>query len=166
MSIILNVWSSNVSLMKEDLTKVPVWIKLHDVPLTGFTTVGLSVIASNIGRPMMLDSYTSTMCLESWGHPNIVRAMIEVSAECELKDSIRVGTPNTDGRFTKDVVMIEYEWKPPHCACCKVFGHRESQCPKQVVQEPVKVTQVDKDGFKKVTYKKQGTKVVKQVGFM
>ncbi|XP_071699774.1 uncharacterized protein [Rutidosis leptorrhynchoides] len=156
MPIILNVWSYNVSLTKEDLTKVPVWVKLHDVPLTGFTATGLSVIASKIGRLMMLDSYTSTMCLESWGRPNFARAIIEVSAECELKDSIRVGTPNTDGSFTKDVVTIEYEWKPPRCACCKVFGHRDSQCPKHLGQKkkkkkkPVKVALVDEGGFKKI----------------
>lgn len=31
--IILNPWSPNASLTKEDLTKVPVWVKLHDVPM-------------------------------------------------------------------------------------------------------------------------------------
>ncbi|XP_071739660.1 uncharacterized protein [Rutidosis leptorrhynchoides] len=91
--IILNVWSPNVSLTKEDLTKMPVWVRLHDVSLADFTEIGLSVIASKIGKPMMLDTYTSTMCLESWGHPNFARAMIEVSATDELKEYIKLSIP-------------------------------------------------------------------------
>ncbi|XP_071739373.1 uncharacterized protein [Rutidosis leptorrhynchoides] len=168
MPIILNVWSSNVSLTKEDLTKVPVWVKLHDVPLTGFTEMGLSIIASKIGRPMMLDSYTSNMCLESWGRPNFARAMIEVSADKELRNTIKVGTPNDNGTNTMDVVTIEYEWKPPRCSCCKVFGHRDSQCPKQIIKEAVKTKQVDDDGFTQVVNKKHTDKTgdkPKQVSF-
>ncbi|XP_071688670.1 uncharacterized protein [Rutidosis leptorrhynchoides] len=76
--IILNKWAANVSLMKEDLTRVSVWVKLHDVPLTGYNEYGLSMIASKIGKPIMLDSYTSTMCVEAWGRPNYARAMIEI----------------------------------------------------------------------------------------
>ena len=64
--IILNKWSPNVSLTKEDLTKVPVWVKLRDVPLAGFNQDGLSAIATKVGKPIMLDSYTSTMCMRSW----------------------------------------------------------------------------------------------------
>lgn len=50
---------------KELLTDVPVRIKIHDVPFAGFIEDGLSAIATKIGRPMMLDSYSSTMCVEA-----------------------------------------------------------------------------------------------------
>ncbi|XP_071718553.1 uncharacterized protein [Rutidosis leptorrhynchoides] len=157
--IILNVWSPNVSLTKEDLKKVPVWVKLHDVPLAGFTESGLSAIASKIGRPMMLDSYTSTMCVEAWGRPNFARAMVEVSATNDLKESVKVGTPNLENsNVTMDVVWVEYDWKPPRCSCCKVFGHKDNQCPKVVQVEPVKSVQVDDDGYTKVVNKKHGNK--------
>lgn len=44
--MILSKWSSTVTLSKEDLTRVSVWIKLHDVLLTTLIENGLSVLAS------------------------------------------------------------------------------------------------------------------------
>ncbi|XP_071688424.1 uncharacterized protein [Rutidosis leptorrhynchoides] len=131
--IILDSWSPDVSLTKEDLTRVPVWVKIHDVPIAGFTEIGLSVIASNIGYPLKLDSYTSTMCLESWGRPNFARALIDVSSDRELKENIKMAIPSIDGkRKSICTLKVEYEWKPPRYASCAIFGHTESQCPKNV----------------------------------
>ncbi|XP_071688081.1 uncharacterized protein [Rutidosis leptorrhynchoides] len=148
--ILLNKWSPYVSLTKEDIPKVPVWVKMHDVPMVGFNEDGLSLIASKIGKPMMLDSYTSTMCTNSWGRPNYARAMIELDAAKELNDTIRVATPSSEGgvKFV-DVVRVEYEWNSPRCSKCKVFGHRDSQCPKNVHKEVVQIK--DLDGFQPVS---------------
>lgn len=33
---ILGIWSPNASLSKEDMTKIPVWEKLHNIPISGF----------------------------------------------------------------------------------------------------------------------------------
>jgi hypothetical protein len=53
--------------MKEELTRIPVWVKLHGVPLQVFNEDGISIIATHIGTPIMLDSFTSSMCIDSWG---------------------------------------------------------------------------------------------------
>ncbi|GKG56120.1 uncharacterized protein Tco_0577195, partial [Tanacetum coccineum] len=34
---------------------VPVWVKMHDVPMAAFTGDVLSVIATKVGNPLMLD---------------------------------------------------------------------------------------------------------------
>ncbi|XP_071704187.1 uncharacterized protein [Rutidosis leptorrhynchoides] len=160
--IILNKWSPRHVLAKEDVTKIPVWVNLYNVPLAGFTEVGLSMIASKIGIPMRLDSYTSTMCLESWGRPNFARAMIEISAHDDLKDKIRVATPCVKGgEKTVSEVTIEYEWKPPRCSCCCVFGHRDQQCPKIIVAAPETVAATN-DGFKQVGRAKINDKMKSQ----
>nr|GEW56795.1 hypothetical protein [Tanacetum cinerariifolium] len=44
--IFLNKWSPSVSLLKEELSRVPVWVKFHDVPLVAYTSNGLSLIAT------------------------------------------------------------------------------------------------------------------------
>ncbi|GJS84316.1 hypothetical protein Tco_0750857 [Tanacetum coccineum] len=31
--------------------------------------------------------------------------------------------------FYTCTICVEYEWKPPGCACCKVFGHIQEECP-------------------------------------
>ncbi|GJU26423.1 reverse transcriptase domain, reverse transcriptase zinc-binding domain protein [Tanacetum coccineum] len=43
---ILRKWTLRSMLTKEELTYVPVWIKFHGVPVSAFTTNGLSVIAT------------------------------------------------------------------------------------------------------------------------
>ncbi|GJX97390.1 putative transcription factor AS2-LOB family protein [Tanacetum coccineum] len=65
--IILKKWNPYVNLLKEDVGNVPVWVKLHGVPVTAFSENGLSAIATKLDTPIMLDSYTADMCLQSWG---------------------------------------------------------------------------------------------------
>ncbi|GKD61455.1 retrotransposon protein, putative, ty1-copia subclass [Tanacetum coccineum] len=77
-----------------------VWVKLRGVPVMAFSEDGLSAIATKLGTPLMLDSYTSEMCMQSWGPLYICN------------------------------VGVEYEWKPHRCASCKVFGHIHEECSK------------------------------------
>ncbi|GJW47069.1 hypothetical protein Tco_0078715 [Tanacetum coccineum] len=57
--LILKKWHLDVNLLKEDVGTVPVWVKIHGVPVTAFSEDGLSAIATKLGTPLMLDSYTS-----------------------------------------------------------------------------------------------------------
>ncbi|GKB77528.1 hypothetical protein Tco_0944423, partial [Tanacetum coccineum] len=59
--LILKKWNPDVNLLKEDVSNVPVWVKLHGVPVTAFSEDGLSAIATKLGTPLMLNSYTSDM---------------------------------------------------------------------------------------------------------
>ncbi|GJY15885.1 retrovirus-related pol polyprotein from transposon TNT 1-94 [Tanacetum coccineum] len=63
--LILKKWHPDQKLLKEDVSTVSVWVKLHGVPVTAFSEDGLSVIATKLGTPLMLDSYTSDMCMQS-----------------------------------------------------------------------------------------------------
>nr|GEV71420.1 hypothetical protein [Tanacetum cinerariifolium] len=92
--LILKKWDPDVNLLKEDVGNVPVWVKLHGVPMTAFNEDKLSVITTKLGTSLMLDSYTSD--------------------------------------------MFEYEWKPPKCLSCKVFGHVLNECPKKIVSDVAK----------------------------
>ncbi|GJR42208.1 reverse transcriptase domain-containing protein [Tanacetum coccineum] len=68
---VMNTWDkyrlacSMFSSSTEDVSTIPVWVKLHGVPVTAFSDDGLSVIATKLGTPLMLDSYTSDMCIQS-----------------------------------------------------------------------------------------------------
>ncbi|GKF53866.1 zinc knuckle CX2CX4HX4C containing protein, partial [Tanacetum coccineum] len=91
--LILNVWSPNTDLKKAKVKKAQVWIKLHHVPIVTYSEIGLSLITTQLGKPIMLDSYTSSMCLSSWGKSTYARALIEVSAKNELLDSLVIAIP-------------------------------------------------------------------------
>ncbi|GKA22673.1 hypothetical protein Tco_0708635 [Tanacetum coccineum] len=124
-------WHPYENLLKEDVSIVPVWVKLHGVPVTAFSEDGLSAIATKLGTPLMLDSYTSDMCMQSWGRSSYARVIIELRADVELKDNIVVAILKItrEGHYTCNV-RVEYEWKPPRCSSCKVFGHICEECPK------------------------------------
>ncbi|GKE34247.1 zinc finger, CCHC-type containing protein, partial [Tanacetum coccineum] len=130
---ILKKWHPDENLLKEDVSTIPVWVKLHGVPVTAFSDDGLSVIATKLGTPLMLNSYTADMCMQSWGRSSYARLMIELRADVELKDNIVVAMPiiKGDGYYTCNN-RVEYEWKPLRCACCKVFRHVHEECPKNI----------------------------------
>nr|GEU65223.1 hypothetical protein [Tanacetum cinerariifolium] len=94
--LILKKENPNVNFLKEDVGNVSVWVKLHGVHVTAFSENGLSAIATNFGTPLMLDSYTSEMCIQSC-RSSYARDLIEVRADVELKDNIVVAMPKLVG---------------------------------------------------------------------
>ncbi|GJW03979.1 nucleotide-diphospho-sugar transferase [Tanacetum coccineum] len=109
--LILKKWHPDENLLKEDVSTVPVLVKLHGVPVTAFSDDGLSAITTKLGQAM----------LELWLS----------YAYVELKDNIVVAMPKItrEGHYTCNV-RVEYEWKPPRCSSCKVFGHVHEECTK------------------------------------
>nr|GEV28256.1 hypothetical protein [Tanacetum cinerariifolium] len=107
-------WNPDVDLPKEDVGNVLVWVKLYIVSVTTFSEDGLSTIATKLGTLLMLDSYTSDICLQSWGKSSYARVMIELQAGMKLKDNIVVAMPKIIGEgYYTCTIRIEYEWKPP-----------------------------------------------------
>ena len=109
-TIILKKWSIDTRLCKEEPTCIPVWVKLHDVPIQVFEEDGINLIAPFIGKPIMLDSYTSSTCKDSWGRSSFARCLIEISSEADLVEVVTIGVPSLIGDgFTKDTIRVEYE---------------------------------------------------------
>ncbi|GJV91053.1 trichome birefringence-like protein 3 [Tanacetum coccineum] len=161
--LMLTKWSPNMSLSKDKVTKVPVWVKLHKVPVVAYSEDGLSLIATQIGNPIMLDAFTSAMCVDAWGRIGYARALIEVSANKELKKEVTMAVPNIDDEVvshTLEKIKVEYEWKPPHCLECHVFGHAADQCPKHVHEKPKPTVETSDDGFTTVVNKRSRGKGV------
>ncbi|GJW33240.1 hypothetical protein Tco_0053272 [Tanacetum coccineum] len=62
--------------------------------------------------------------MNSSNRSSYVRAMIELRADEELKDTIMEAMPKLAGEgFSLCTRRVAYEWKPPRCLSCKVFGH-------------------------------------------
>ncbi|GJT22253.1 zinc knuckle CX2CX4HX4C containing protein [Tanacetum coccineum] len=132
-SIILNIWKPNTRLVKDAVKSVPVWVKLHDVPVVAYSEIGLSIIATNLGKPLMLDSATSDMRINPWGRNTHARVLIEISFEWAFVDSMVVAIPLEDGSgHSMETLSIEYEWQPLWCDTCKFFDHKDDSCPFKV----------------------------------
>ncbi|GJV89582.1 zinc knuckle CX2CX4HX4C containing protein [Tanacetum coccineum] len=131
--IILKKWSMDTRLLKEELTRIPIWVKLHDVPIQVFEEDGISLIATFIGKPVMLDSYTAPCVMIHGGRSSFARCLIKVNSEADLVDVVTIGIPSlSEDDFTKETIRVEYEWRPPRCDTCKIFGHVHDYCPKKV----------------------------------
>ncbi|GJW89624.1 zinc knuckle CX2CX4HX4C containing protein, partial [Tanacetum coccineum] len=112
--IFLNFWTPNTVLKNDTITSAPIWDKLHHVPIVAFSKIGLSLIMSQLGRPIMLDAYTSTMCQKSWGRNSYAQALVEVSSLAALKESLVVAIPFPNGTgHSLETMEVEYEWQPP-----------------------------------------------------
>ncbi|GJS58566.1 hypothetical protein Tco_0653350 [Tanacetum coccineum] len=127
-------WYLDENLLKEDVSTIPVWVKLHGVPVTDFSEDGLSAIDTKL-------------------------AMIKLRADVELKDNIVVAMPKItgEGHYTGNI-HVEYEWKPPRCASCKVFGHIHEECLKNTGACETKT-------MKKPSQTSRGVPVGPKVGF-
>nr|GEV73438.1 hypothetical protein [Tanacetum cinerariifolium] len=65
---------------------------------------------------------------------NYARAMIDLQADEELKDSIMVAMPKLVGEgFNMCIIHVEYEWKPPRCSGYNVIGQVLNECSKKIV---------------------------------
>ncbi|GJS95039.1 zinc finger, CCHC-type containing protein [Tanacetum coccineum] len=157
--LILKKWHPNENLLKEDVSTIPVWVKIHGLPIMAFSEDGLSAIATKLGTPLMLDSYTSDKYMQSWSRSSYARVMIELRANVEFKDNIVVAMPkiNREDHYTC-IVRVEYEWKPPRCSSCKVFGHIHEECPKNTGDG-------EKKTVKKPSQNSRGVPVGPKMGF-
>ncbi|GKC45571.1 retrovirus-related pol polyprotein from transposon TNT 1-94 [Tanacetum coccineum] len=67
---------------------------------------------------------------------NFARALIEICSHSTLKKEVTMAIPEDEGDgHNKEVIRVEYEWKPPHCVDCKSFGHGPNLCPKRVRED-------------------------------
>ncbi|GJQ96153.1 zinc knuckle CX2CX4HX4C containing protein [Tanacetum coccineum] len=91
-------------------------------------------------------------------------SLIATFIEADFMDVVTIGIMSLIGEdFTKETIRVEYEWRPPRCDVCKMFGHVHDQCPKKVASPPIVSTSpivtptVEKtnDGFQMVGKKKK-----------
>ncbi|KAI3723869.1 hypothetical protein L2E82_35630 [Cichorium intybus] len=173
--VIIQKWRPGLTLYKDKPDKLPLWIKIHDIPYEAWSDEGLSHIASKVGKPLAMDSYTADMCIYAASKSVYARVLLEVPIRYSWVDKVLVRIPDPDTlEFSTHTLRIEYEWKPPLCTHCMVYGHEthsyihviskanDNNVKNKTVLEQIPVTtnmEID-DGFTVVTKKKN---VLKQV---
>ncbi|KAB5531494.1 hypothetical protein DKX38_018164 [Salix brachista] len=124
-SLVLQQWHPHFKFDKNQITTIPVWLRLRGLPFPLWTKAGLSLVASMVGRPLSCDESTfSCKRLE------YARVCVEVDAAHPFVHNFELVIPQSSGTVKVDV---EYEWKPSRCKTCKVYGH----CCKEVEPQTV-----------------------------
>ncbi|GJW18232.1 RNA-directed DNA polymerase, eukaryota, reverse transcriptase zinc-binding domain protein [Tanacetum coccineum] len=119
----------SIGMSKSEPTKIPVWVKLTDLPMEAWTTKGISAVSSSMGRPLIMDSMTAYVCKNGVGRTEYGRVLVEIEASKGFKETIelqyRDNNMNVKGSKT---VKVTYDWKPLVCSHCLVFGHDHKNC--------------------------------------
>jgi hypothetical protein len=130
MPLFLHIWVPNMRLEKEKITKVPVWVHIHNIPSVVYSKAGISLIAKQLGRIIRFDAGTNDMCKNPWGRYTYARVLIELSADLDVLESIEVEIPLPKGKgHYMEVLDVEYEWWPSWCSKCVCFNHDDDVCP-------------------------------------
>ncbi|KAL0285319.1 UNVERIFIED_CONTAM: hypothetical protein Sradi_7177000 [Sesamum radiatum] len=86
--------------------------------------MGLSVVASGVGKPLYPDAITRACTRLDFAR---VCVMLDISAK--LLKHIVIMVPKEDGSEVACKVDVEYEWLPPKCTTCHSLGHSIRDCP-------------------------------------
>ncbi|GKF02069.1 zinc knuckle CX2CX4HX4C containing protein, partial [Tanacetum coccineum] len=118
-SLMVNRRSPNIGMQKIEPKKLPVWIKMFNVPLEAWSVEGLSALASSVGKPILMDTITANMCHTGNGRFEFARVLIEMDAGKVFKTEIEVQYRDNEN-MVKGVkkVQVLYDWKPPVCSKC------------------------------------------------
>ncbi|GLT72076.1 hypothetical protein SLA2020_440390 [Shorea laevis] len=95
-----------MQLLKFSVTSIPVWIKLHNLPMQFWTATCLSHVASGVGKPLCADSVT-----EEQLRLGFARVLVEVNFNYDFPKEIEI--VGADG--SPVIVGIEYPWLPLKC---------------------------------------------------
>ncbi|KAL0921281.1 hypothetical protein M5K25_008339, partial [Dendrobium thyrsiflorum] len=118
---IFQKWHPKFKPRRENLTSLPIWIKIHDLPLACWNSEGISRIASKVGVPLAADSLTSQKSRLTYA-----RVCVQVDCEATYPEEIMI---SLDGDIVS--LKVQYEWRPNPCAHCKSFMHSSNVCPKK-----------------------------------
>ena len=90
--------------------------------------LGLSKLASALGRPIHVDSMTKDR--KTLG---FARICIEMYVSSSFPSFIELyqGIDEFLGEPKIARLMVEYQWLPSVCKQCQVFGHKDSLCPRK-----------------------------------
>ncbi|KAI0502424.1 hypothetical protein KFK09_017373 [Dendrobium nobile] len=124
---IMQKWTKNFNPTRENFSSVPVWVRVHKLPLVCWNSVGISKIASKIGIPIAVDALTAAKTRLTYA-----RICIQVSTSSSFPETVTVAI---EGEVIK--LQIQYEWKPVPCATCASLTHVSSNCPSAQSSEQV-----------------------------
>ena len=101
--LVLRWWSIGLSLAKETLSSIPVWVQLSGIPLEYWSAEGLSHIASAVGIPLYADAAT-----EDCFRVSFARICVEVDASVPLLNSFETEVLQTDGSSSLCTIGVSY----------------------------------------------------------
>ena len=106
----------NLQRTPPDLSAMPLWVDLENVPGYLYSKTGLSFLSRTAGKFLKLHPNTE-QCIRL----DVARVLVEVDLGKPLPQKICF--KGRDGEDT--TVLVHYPWLPPRCGVCAKWGHTE-----------------------------------------
>lgn len=117
--LVVNEWSPATASSPPDLSSMPLWVDLKDVPHHLFSHKGLKYLAGATGRFVRLHPNT-----ERCTRLDVARVLVEVNLHKPLVE--KISFKDKDG--TQVEMVVNYPWLPMQCNLCHKWGHNGSAC--------------------------------------
>ncbi|XP_019083109.1 PREDICTED: uncharacterized protein LOC104700716 isoform X2 [Camelina sativa] len=112
-------WSDAETFDLLEISTIPVWVTLKNIPHRLYSIPGISHIASGLGAPMA--TYKPRLDPSLMGEAKIL-------VEVELSKAFPPRIAAADKRGNISMVNVEYAWIPAVCGDCGQLGHKASRC--------------------------------------
>ncbi|XP_031264168.1 uncharacterized protein LOC116122468 [Pistacia vera] len=128
----LKLWTPNLSLGMNGITRVPIWVKFYGIPLELWTPKGLSHIASVIGTPLYMDNIT-----ESGERLEFAKVCIEMDSSAEFKEEFELEMPSGE------IALVKWSMHGNHLPVLgakqwrQVTSRKNISVPREVSQQKV-----------------------------
>ncbi|GJZ17124.1 RNA-directed DNA polymerase, eukaryota, reverse transcriptase zinc-binding domain protein [Tanacetum coccineum] len=121
--LFLRKWDPTIGMENIELTKIPLWVSMVNVPLEAWSTEGISALASSLGRPIIMDNMTTKRCKLGEGRMDFARVLMEFDVNKGLNEDIEIQyrDKNNNVKGSKHV-KVKYAWKPESCSHCNVWS--------------------------------------------
>ena len=123
----LRRWKRGIKFLDEGVPKIPVWVQLRKIPIELWTAEGLSYLASVVGEPLYADSSTEQKRRLDYAR---ICVMLDASKPLVKEFGVNTSSMGKDDPQGVTLLKVSYQWVPPECAFCKVFGHNTEGCSK------------------------------------
>lgn len=117
--MIVSKWSPIIEEAEPEITTIPMWVKLKNVPNKMYSWDGLAFIASTVEKPVRLHPETE-QCT------SFEEAKVFVNADM-TKELPKVYRFKSKMGVDAQVEFV-YPWLPSRCTICSKWGHMEKSC--------------------------------------
>ncbi|XP_074299724.1 uncharacterized protein LOC141630876 [Silene latifolia] len=119
--VIVKAWVPDMELVKHDVKRVPIWIKLYGLDVKFWGTDCLRKISGIVGAYIKSDEATQNRDFLGYA-----RTMVEVNVDQEFPNEIGFFDENGKQHWLR----VMYDWLPITCGKCKGMGHETAKCRK------------------------------------
>lgn len=116
--MVITKWIPDEMKEKPEITAIPLWVHLKNVPMNMYSWQGLSFIASAAGFPVRLHPETAAC-----SNFKVAKIFINADLTKELPTKI-----NFKKNGVSSLVEFIYPWLPMRCSTCKKWGHTDKVC--------------------------------------